>query len=67
MGVKVGQLISAKYSVWQSSLFGASAIAFGVGVILSDKINITAAWAIIVIGVFIHSWGMYKMYKRKRG
>lgn len=62
----MGKLISAKYSVWQASLFGASLIAFGLGVLLASHINDKLAWGIVLLGVMFHGWGMYNMYKRKK-
>ena len=61
----MGQLIRAKYWDWQASLLGASVIAFGLGVLLSKYFNNKVAWSAIIIGVFLHGWGMYRMYGRK--
>jgi Flp pilus assembly protein TadB len=55
----------AKYSEWLGSLFGACFIAFALGVWLHDTFN-AIAWFILLTGVLLHSWGMYKMYQRNR-
>lgn len=59
------KLVSAKYSEWQASLFGACFIAFGLGVLLHRFFGVWA-WLVIVIGVCLHSWGMNKTYKRNK-
>ena len=59
------KLVSAKYSEWQASLFGACFIAFGLGVLLHRFIG-NFAWLIIVLGVLLHSWGMKKTYERNK-
>ncbi len=59
------KLVSAKYGEWQASLFGACFIAFGLGVLLHRYFG-AWAWLLIVIGVFLHSWGMSKTYKRNK-
>lgn len=63
---KNGKLLSAKYGEWQASLFGACFIAFGLGVLLSSVIVGNVAWAIIIVGVILHSWGMSKIYERNK-
>lgn len=57
------KLVSAKYSEWQASLFGAIFVAFGVGVLLQRFVS-PWAWLIIILGAVLHGWGMSKMYKR---
>jgi uncharacterized membrane protein (DUF485 family) len=47
-------------------LFGACFIAFGLGVLLSSVIVGNVAWAIIIVGVILHSWGMSKIYERNK-
>lgn len=59
------QLVSAKYIEWQASLFGAMFVAFGLGVLLHQFFG-SWAWAIIIIGAILHSWGMTKTYKRNK-
>lgn len=65
MTQKIERLTKAKYGEWQASLFGASFIAFALGVWLTDWFR-SWAWLILVIGIFMHSWGMYKMYHRNK-
>ncbi|MBL8160212.1 hypothetical protein JNJ66_07210 [Candidatus Saccharibacteria bacterium] len=59
------KLVSAKYSEWQASLFGACLIAFGLGVLLHRFFGV-GAWLIIILGVLLHSWGMKKTYERNK-
>lgn len=60
------KLTKAKYIEWQASLFGACFIAFGLGILLESYF---AAFAllIILIGIVMHSWGMYKIHQRNKG
>lgn len=60
----MSKTLSAKNWVWNASLFGASAIAFGLGLLLASYFSSQLAWLIILIGVLIHSYGMYKMYRK---
>lgn len=59
------KLVSAKYSEWQASLFGACFIAFGLGVLLHRFFGLWA-WLAIVVGVLLHGWGMKKTYGRNK-
>lgn len=58
-------LTKAKYSEWQSSLWGACSIAFGLGV-LSARIFEPYAYVLILIGIILHGWGMYKIHQRNK-
>ncbi len=60
-----GEYTKAKYSEWLSSLFGASFVAFALGVWLNDMFK-GFVWIILVIGLLLHSWGMYKTYQRNK-
>lgn len=51
-----------KYSEWLGSLLGACFIAFALGIWLHSTFK-NIAWLIVVVGVLLHSWGMYKMYQ----
>lgn len=62
---KHNKIIRAQYSVWQASLFGACAIALGLGILLANYVSDTFAWLLIIGGVLIHGLGMYRMYKNK--
>ena len=55
----------AKYGEWLASLFGACAIAFGLGLLLADYVSDFAP-VFIVIGGLIHAWGMYRTHKTNR-
>jgi hypothetical protein len=58
-------LTKAKYSEWQASLFGACFVAFALGVLLAGFMRPFAMW-ILVVGIAIHSWGMYKIHQRNK-
>lgn len=60
----MSKIIKAKSSHWQASLYGACAIALGLGVVLAGYISKQAGWALIILGVIVHGWGMYNMYRR---
>ena len=60
------KLTKARYVEWQASLFGACFIAFGLGILLASYFQ-TFALFIILIGIILHSWGMYKIHKRNKG
>lgn len=60
---KKEDLTKAKYGEWQASLWGACFIAFGLGVLLSSYFG-QFAIALILIGIILHGWGMYKINKR---
>ena len=55
----------SKYSEWLGSLFGASFIAFALGVWLHNTFRSTAL-IILIIGIILHGWGMYKTYQRNK-
>lgn len=59
------EFTKAKYSEWLGSLFGASFIAFALGVWLHNIFQ-GIAWIILIIGLLLHSWGMYKTYQRNK-
>jgi hypothetical protein len=59
------EFTKAKYSEWLGSLFGACFIAFALGVWLHETFN-GLAWPILIIGIVLHSWGMYKTYQRNK-
>lgn len=59
------KLTKAKYGEWQASLFGACFIAFALGALFS---NITKPYTtiILIVGIILHSWGMYKVHQRNK-
>jgi hypothetical protein len=60
------KLTKAKYVEWQASLFGACFIAFGLGVLFADLAE-PFSWVIILVGIVLHGWGMYKIHIRNKG
>lgn len=60
------KLTKAKYIEWQASLFGACFIAFGLGVLFADFAQ-SFSLIVILIGIALHSWGMYKIHQRNKG
>ncbi len=61
----MNEIIKVKYSEWLASIFGACFIAFGLGILVSKWFG-SWAWIILVIGLFMHSWGMYKINQRNK-
>jgi hypothetical protein len=59
------KLTKAKYGEWQASLFGACLMALGLGVYFANYIAKFTP-IIILIGVILHGWGMYKIHKRNK-
>lgn len=59
------KLTKAKYVGWQASLWGACSIAFGLGILLSRYFG-QFAIALILIGIVLHAWGMYKINQRNK-
>ena len=57
------KLTQATYGEWQASLFGASFIAFGLGVLLAGYLAWLAIPALI-LGILMHGWGMYRIHQR---
>jgi hypothetical protein len=55
----------AKYTEWLGSLFGACLVAFSLGVWLHETFN-GLALPILIVGLLLHSWGMYKTYQRNK-
>lgn len=52
-----------KYSESLASIFGASFIAFALGIWFSEIFS-GFVGLILVIGLLLHSWGMYMTYQR---
>lgn len=55
----------AKYIEWEASLFGACGIALALGVYFSEYLKPFTFW-LIVIGVMLHGWGMFKIQQRNK-
>lgn len=54
-----------EYSEWQASLFGACLIAVVLGFWLSDYLRPYLV-LILIFGVVMHSWGMYRIHQRNK-
>lgn len=59
------KLTKAKYSEWLTSLFGACFVAFALGVMFAGVAKPFALW-ILIAGIIMHSWGMYKTHQRNK-
>ncbi len=62
---KVTKLTNATYGEWQASLWGACAIAFGLGVLFAGYFE-GISLILLAIGIPLHSWGMYKIHQRNK-
>ena len=58
------KLINAKPHELQAWMLGAGIIGLGLGALLINYIQQYASW-IILIGIIVHGWAMYKIYTRK--
>lgn len=58
-------LTKAKYSEFLADIIGACIISIGVGIWLYDYLKDYMMWFFIV-GIPLHSWGMYKVHSRNR-
>lgn len=63
MAHRIVKLTKVKYTEWQASLFGASLVAIALGAWMHDWLD-RFIWPILIVGILLHSWGMYKMYRR---
>ena len=57
-------LTKAKYVELQASLWGACFIAFGLGALLYKFFPQALLFIVILVGIAMHSWGMYKIHQR---
>lgn len=60
------KLTKAKYIEWQASLFGACFIAFGLGALLYRFFPQSFMYVLILVGIGMHSWGMYQIHLRNK-
>jgi uncharacterized membrane protein HdeD (DUF308 family) len=60
------KLTKAKYGEWQLSLFGACFIAGGIGVLLAPYLSLPIVLVVMLIGIVMHSAGMYKIHQRNK-
>lgn len=58
-------LRKAKYNEWLGSLLGACLIALGLGSLFAESLK-PIVWWLIVAGVLLHGWGMYKIHQRNK-
>lgn len=58
-------LRSATLLEWEASLFGACFIAFGLGVLFSEAAQ-NFTYPLILAGIPVHGWGMYRIHRRNR-
>ena len=56
-------IMKAKYEEWLVSLIGDCFIAFALGILLYNFFQ-PYTWIIMILGIILHSWGMYKTHKR---
>lgn len=62
----MNKIIKAPYIEWEASLFGACFVAFGLGALLVNYFSQTILYVVIVVGIIMHSWGMYKIHQRNK-
>lgn len=60
----IEKLTKARYREWQASLWGACFIAFGLGALLYRFFPQVLLYVVILVGIALHSWGMYKIHQR---
>ncbi len=58
-------LRKAKYSEWLASLLGACSIALGLGTLFSKYLS-SSAPLLIIAGIILHAWGMYRIHQRNK-
>lgn len=58
-------LTKAKYVEWLASLFGACGIALGLGIVFSKYLSFIAP-LLILLGIILHAWGMYRIHQRNK-
>jgi hypothetical protein len=58
-------LTKATTGEWYASIFGACFIAFALGVLLAGYFS-SFSLLIMIIGVGVHSWGMYHIHQRNK-
>lgn len=60
------KLTKAKYGEWQLSLWGACFIAVGIGVLLAPYLALPIVLVIMLVGIVMHSVGMYRIHQRNK-
>jgi hypothetical protein len=66
MGVMSNEIWRAGYWEWEASLFGALLVAIAAGALAATVFAPIAA-AMILVGVPLHAWGMFRVYRRNPG
>lgn len=56
----------AKYGEWLLSLTGACLIAGAIGVLVAPYLSPTVVFAVLLLGVILHTVGMYKIHQRNK-
>ena len=56
----------ARYWDLEASFFGALFVAFAAGAFASTWVMPIAAW-LVVIGLPLHAWGMFRVYRQNPG
>lgn len=56
--------MKASTAEYQASLFGSVVIGLGVGVLVASFVPTWLGAVAILLGVLVHGWGMYRIYKR---
>lgn len=59
------KLTKATYFEYEATVFGACGIALALGAVLAAYIR-PFALILIVVGVILHAWGMYKIHQRNK-
>lgn len=53
-------LVKARYGEWLASLVGACGVTLGLGIYFAEYLGAAAPW-LLLLGVALHGWGMYKI------
>ncbi len=59
------KLTKARDIEWQAALWGACVIAFSLGSLFSNYFD-QLSLVLILLGIIVHSWGMYKIHIRNK-
>ncbi len=58
------RMVRPSSAEYQASLYGAVIGSLGVGTVLAQYLQ-GFAWWLVLVGVILHGWGMYRVYRRK--
>jgi hypothetical protein len=59
------KLMKMKYIEYLATIFGACFIAFGLGAVFANNVQFLVL-PLILIGIVVHSWGMYKIHQANK-